>query len=274
MTTVGVVTGAARGMGQACAERFAQSFDVVVLVDVDEEGLGRTAAALRGAPATTVTQPADVTDRQHLRQLADGVAERGTLRALAHAAGISPTMADWRRILDVDLVGTARLVEELRPLAVEGTALVCFASMAAHLLLPSAQHEGDRAVDDPLANDLPGRLRHAVGDSLEEPGIAYAWAKRGIHRLVRREAVALGAVRARICSVSPGMIDTPQGRQEMAHQPAMTTLLGHTPLGRLGRADEVAALVSFLVSDEASFLTGTDVLIDGGVVGALAVTSG
>jgi NAD(P)-dependent dehydrogenase (short-subunit alcohol dehydrogenase family) len=72
-----------------------------------------------------------------------------------------------------------------------------------------------------------------------------------------------------VCSVSPGIIDTPQGRQEAESQPFMQELERRTPLGRLGRADEVAAVVAFIVSDEASFLTGVDVLVDGGVCAAV-----
>ena len=271
MPTVGIVTGAARGMGLACAGRLVDMVDRLVLVDLDEAGLTATAGDLstRSARAVVDTFVLDVTDDAGLQQLADRTRELGTLRSVAHAAGISPTMADWKRIFAVDLVGTARLAEALRPLVTTGTAMVCFASMAATFLGDAGPPAADQALDAPLDARLLDRLHDALGPSVEEPGAAYAWAKRGVRRFVQREAVRVGALGGRVCSVSPGSIDTPQGRQEAEQQPFMETILQRTPLGRLGRADELAAVVAFLLSDEASFLTGVDVLVDGGVCAAL-----
>ena len=132
----------------------------------------------------------------------------------------------------------------------------------------------DAVLDDPLRDGFLDALRSAVGPGIEDSGLAYAWAKRGVHRLVRRVAVPWGRRGARICSISPGMIDTPQGRQEAAAQPAMTMMLEHTPLGRFGTAEELAAVVAFAVSDEASFMTGIDLLVDGGVCAAIEGLSG
>jgi NAD(P)-dependent dehydrogenase (short-subunit alcohol dehydrogenase family) len=91
-----------------------------------------------------------------------------------------------------------------------------------------------------------------------------------VRRLVEREAASFGAVGTRICSVSPGTIDTPMGVQEFERQPGMRALESLAPLGRSGHADEIAAVVEFLLSDGASFLTGTDVLVDGGVCAAIS----
>lgn len=96
--------------------------------------------------------------------------------------------------------------------------------------------------------------------------MAYSWAKWGVRRLVEREAAAWGARRARICSVSPGIIDTPMGRLELDNQPMTPVMVEHIPLGRQGSPAEVAEVVPFLLSDAAAYVTGTDVLVDGGVV--------
>ena len=269
MTTVGIATGAGRGMGLECARRMAGLVDTLLLVDMDEASV--TAAAKEFAESGAAAEPfvADITDTDSLARLAGRVQQTGTLRAVAHAAGISPTMADWRRVLTVDLVGTALLCEALRPLAVPGTATVCFASMAPLLATTELDANVAGILDDPLDEQFTGRLREAVGPTVEDSGIAYAWAKRGVHRFVQAEAVRLGPAGARICSVSPGIIDTPQGQQEAAAHPTMERLVGLTPLRRTGLTAEVAAVVAFLLSDQASFVNGTDILIDGGVVAAV-----
>ena len=263
---VTVVTGAARGMGLACAHRLYRPGEPLVLVDVDLAGIRRVA---KGLGDGVVAYQCDVSDEAEVVGLAARVQELGSFRALAHAAGISPTMADWRRIMDVDLRGSALMLQAFRSLATTGSAAVCFASIAAHLLTASGDPSIDPIIEDPLADDFLERLDALNDARITDTGGAYGWAKRGVQRLVARESVSWGRKGARVCSVSPGMIDTPQGQQEYAAQPMMAFMLEHTPLGRFGQPDEIAAVVAFLLSDEASFLSGTDIVIDGAVVPAL-----
>ncbi|WP_067680408.1 SDR family oxidoreductase [Nocardia miyunensis] len=273
MSSVGIVTGAGRGMGYACAQRVAGMVDALLLVDRDAAtaNAARDVLAAENPSVTVQSVELDITDTEGLARLAERVGDLGELRAVAHAAGISPTMADWRRIFTVDLIGTALLAQTLRPLAVSGTATVCFASMAPLLDLTPPDPAALAILDDPLAPRFLDRLHEALGPAVENSGVAYGWAKRGVHRFVEREAVRLGPSGARICSVSPGMIDTPQGRQEAAEHASMAALVERTPLGRTGIADEVADVVAFALSDKASFLNGIDLLVDGGVVAAVRV---
>lgn len=276
MTSVGIVTGAGRGMGAACATLIADMVDVLLLVDLTEEQMAQTATTLRtvGHQARIETFPLDITDPVGLGRLVTRTTELGTLRAVAHAAGISPTMGDWRRILAVDLVGSALLTEALLPMAGPGTAVVCFGSIAATFLPQTPKPAVQAALAAPLAPDFADRLHDAIGPTIAHPGIAYSWAKLGVLRLVRREAVRYGRRGARICSVSPGIIDTPMGRQEAASRETNKNITEQTPLGREGRPEEVAGTAAFLLSDAASFINGIDILVDGGAHAAIVEAAG
>ncbi|MBV8949259.1 MAG: SDR family oxidoreductase [Actinobacteria bacterium] len=255
MTNVTVITGAARGMGRACLERLRGNADRLVAVDLD-------APDVDGA----VGIACDVSDAEAVDRLANRVRELGSLRGLAHAAGISPTMSDSRRVFEVDLVGTQLLLDAFEPLVEPGSAAVCFASSAAYVMsLQGDDPELDALVDDPL---VPGFLDRCAA-RLPDSGLAYGWAKRGVIRAAARASVTWGRRGGRVNSLSPGLIDTPMNAQEFASQPMMQVMLDSTPLARLGRAEEVADLVAFLLSDQASFVSGIDVLIDGAMLAGL-----
>ncbi len=201
MTRVGIVTGAGRGIGAACAARMVERVDLLVLADLD----GGAAAEVAGQLATPGTRcegvGADISDATAVAHLAGIAGHHGTLTMVAHAAGISPTMGTWDRMLSVDLVGTALIVDAIRPLVGQGSAVVCVASMAAQLIASHADPVIDRIIDQPLAPTLLEDYATAMGPGSEDPGMAYAWAKRGVRHLVEREASAFGSVGARICSV-------------------------------------------------------------------------
>jgi NAD(P)-dependent dehydrogenase (short-subunit alcohol dehydrogenase family) len=201
------------------------------------------------------------------------VRELGPLAAVLNVAGVSPTMADWKRVFEVDLVGTALVLQAMLELAQPGTVAVCWSSSSAHMgPMANPQPELTAAMADPLSPELYDRVHAVLGDVLDGEmgsGIGYGTAKRGVIQLVGRQATAWGAKGARICSISPGMIDTPMGRQEFEQQPAMAFMLQSTPLQRFGASAEIADLAAFVISPEAGFLTGIDILLDGGCTAAL-----
>jgi NAD(P)-dependent dehydrogenase (short-subunit alcohol dehydrogenase family) len=258
-----VVTGAARGIGAATARALAREGRRLLLCDLDGSALGEAARSL-GVEAVPLA--GDLTSARDRDALAIAVERAGGLAALAHVAGISGTMADARRILAVNLVATAQLLERLLPLAREGTAAVCVASQAGHMVGRGMTPETRAAIDEPLAPDFFARLEAAAGPVATAPAGAYALSKWAVQRLVVACAPAWGRRGARLVSVSPGIVDTGMGREELAaHGDAMRAILAKTPIGqRMGRSEELAAVIAFLCSDAASFVSGVDWLVDGG----------
>ncbi|MFE2068698.1 SDR family oxidoreductase [Streptomyces sp. NPDC059467] len=272
MTTVGIATGVGRGTGEECARRLVDMVDVLLLADRSETAASAVAKDLSGHGGHTVVEAlgVDVTDRDDLARLAEHADGLGTLRAVAHTETVPPEEGDWRRILGVDFVSGVLLAEALRPLAVAGTAFVYLASVSPLIAHIEPDPQVAAVLDTPLEGDFLTRIRDAIGPAVEDPAWAYPWATYGVHRFVRAEAVRLGPVGARVCSLSPGAIDTPETRMEAARHSSVRQLIEHTPLGRTGRCEEVAAVAAFLLSDGASFVSGVDIVVDGGLCAAVS----
>lgn len=165
--------------------------------------------------------------------------------------------------MEVNLIGTALIERAFLPLVTPGAAAILIASSAAHM-------GGFEIRNDPqLSNPLGPEFWEKIAPDLATPEDAYSVAKRGVILYTRAVAADWGARGGRIVSLSPGLINTPMGRQEAAGQPVMAKLLEVTALGREGQADEIASVVAFLTSKNASFISGTDVLVDGGMIAGL-----
>lgn len=256
-----VVVGAGSGMGAAVAKVLAPRGHLIV-ADVNLDAVTKVAEEIGG---DVEALPCDITDVDQVDALLARVRELGDLGAFVVSAGLSGSMANGRRILEVNLISTARIMTAVEPLLGPGSVGICFSSMSGYRVPQSPALLS--VLDEPLAPDFFEKLV-ALGTDPDQRG-AYPISKCGVHRLVRSLASAYGARGARIMSVSPGINDTPMNRLDEENNPIMLDFINAAPLGRRGKPEEVANVVAFLTSEGASFMTGSDVLIDGGMVAVI-----
>ena len=243
---VAIVTGAASGIGAASASLFAAEGACVALVDRDQEGLGQVAAALESRGAQVLTLPADVTSDAEARAGVERVlATWGRVDVLMTAAGISMggtvdtiEEAAWDRTFAVNVKGTYLWIHHaIKPMiAARSGAIVTVGSQ--------------------LAQSSPGR------------NAAYVASKGAIASFTKTMAVDHAAQGIRINALMPGVIDTPMPANSLkryADPEAMRTFWKHRhPMGRIGQPEEVARAALFLACEDASFITGTLLFVDGG----------
>jgi len=256
-----IVTGAASGMGRSAAGRFADRYDLI-LCDLHETGLG---AIADGAEICA----GDLAAPETIERLVTAIGDR-EVSALVHAAGVSPSMASAADIVRINLVASMALCDAIGPRMAAGGAAVLFASMGAYMLSDDTLLPLIEAVVD-----APPAERADAGDALAsaapDSGVAYGASKRGIVMLVRKRAVEWGRRGARIVSISPGLIETPMGRKEVDAAPSLMQMVDMSAAARFGRAEEIASAIGFLCSDAASFITGIDLIVDGGALAAIGL---
>ena len=260
---IAVITGAAGGMGAAVAARLAAAGWPLLLCDLEAGRLELIAAEFRAGGRSVQILAGDIADPSYPARLTAALAGRD-IGVFIHTAGLSPTMADGERILRVNFEATARLVETVRPRMAKGGCAVLIASSAAHMV---KSDEIDLALTEAVATRNSAPLLPLA----PRPEMAYPVSKRAVIRLVAHEATAFGARGARIVSISPGLIDTAMTRAEQTASEQIKLLLARTPLGRLGTADEIASVAIFLCSNDASYVTGCDIRVDGGTLASLGL---
>jgi NAD(P)-dependent dehydrogenase (short-subunit alcohol dehydrogenase family) len=238
--TVSVVTGAGSGIGRAVAIALGARGDTVVCADLDEASAAETTSA---AGASSMAIQLDVTHAPSCDEVIRGVvADHGRLDVLVTCAGIelggsAEQLSDdaWRRVIDVNLSGTfwcARAAGQTMIAAGNGGRIVLIGSINSRIALT-----GQAAY-----------CSSKGGVAMLGAALAVDWARHGIT----------------VNTVGPGVVDTPMSAASLADPDRRAMLMGRTPLGRPATADEIASVVAFLTSPDASYVTGAYIPIDGG----------
>ena len=206
----------------------------------------------------------DLASRDSIRSAVDQALQMGDLTMLVNAAGVSPSQAPIETILKVDLVGTAMLLEEVGDVIAPGGVGVTISSQSGHRMRQLTAEEDELLATTP-ADDLL-KLDMLRPERIDNTLHAYQMAKRCNEKRVMAEAVRWGERGARLNSISPGIIVTPLALDEIngPRGDFYKNMFANCPAGRPGTADEVANVAELLMSERGAFITGTDVLIDGG----------
>jgi NAD(P)-dependent dehydrogenase (short-subunit alcohol dehydrogenase family) len=272
MTNEVLVVVGVGGMGQAIARRQG-SGKAVLLADSSEETLGRVAQTMARDGYTVQTLVVDVSSPDAVDALARHATELGAITQIAHTAGLSPTQASAEAVLRVDLLGVALVLDAFGKIIAPGGAGVVIASMAGHLF-PALTAEQEHALAHTPVRELL-EVPHVNPDTVTDSALAYGLAKQANLISVRAASRIWGRRGARINSISPGAIATPMGQLELDSPigEGIRGLIAVSAAGRLGTPDEIAAAAAFLLGSGATFITGTDLLVDGGVVAGIRCSS-
>ncbi len=263
MGNVIVVIGAG-SIGQAIARRVSAG-KKLLLADLRQENANAAAAVFSDAGFDVSTATVDVSSRASVHALAQTATALGDVTGVIHAAGVSPSQASSATILNVDLYGTALVLEEFGNVIARGGSGIVIASQSGHRL-EAFTREQDAALATTPAEELlslPMLQPEQIKDSLH----AYQVSKRGNSLRVKAEAVRWGKRGARINTVSPGIIITPLANDELRgpRGEGYRRMIELCPVGRAGTPDEVGAVGALLMGPEGTFITGSDFLMDGGV---------
>jgi NAD(P)-dependent dehydrogenase (short-subunit alcohol dehydrogenase family) len=254
-TTLAVVTGAGSGIGQAIAVRLARAGHTCLLVGRRTARLAETAARIADESGSAIQLPADVTDPKDRARVLDAVDASGSpVAALVNNAGgsyatglFAHDLARWR---------------ENFALNVEAAAFLSFA------LLPRLQAQGGGAIVNIASVYASVAVNTGFYTRYPEQGpdgpvraVAYSASKGALLQLTRELAIAAAPMGVRVNALSPGMIAIDDRPLDAATHEA---LVAATPMHRLGRPEEIADVVHFLLSDAASFITGSELVADGG----------
>ena len=242
-TAIALVTGAAQGIGYACAEAIQETGAKVVVADINADGVAAAADKLGNG---TLALPCDMSDPDQITAMFDRIEDQlGPVSILVNNAGIAnpgdfleTSLEQFQAVIDVNLTGTFVALQ--------------------------------RAAKAMVANNIQGAVVNmsSINALVSIPTIAaYCASKGGVMQLTKAAALALAPHGIRVNAVGPGSIDTAMMAGVNANPEAMKMVMSRTPLQRIGSPREIGDVVAFLCSAKASYITGETIYVDGGRLG-------
>ena len=257
-----ILTGAGQ-IGMAIARRIGSGMKIVI-GDKSVENANAMARTMNQAGFDATPLEMDLSSRNSILHLIAEAQGYGNISMLVNAAGVSPSQASVETILQVDLYGTAVLLEEVGKVIMPGGTGVTISSQSGHRMPALTPEQDEQLAVTPAEELLALPLLHP--EQIKDTLHAYQMAKRCNVKRVMAEAVKWGARGARVHSISPGIVVTPLALDEFngPRGEFYKNMFAKCPAGRPGTADEIAHVAELLMGGKGSFITGADFLIDGG----------
>jgi NAD(P)-dependent dehydrogenase (short-subunit alcohol dehydrogenase family) len=241
---------------------------VIILGDINEKNLEIKANELRTQGLDVETLKVDAGDKESIDAFAQRAAEIGEVKYFIDTAGASPNQSSPEHIVKLDMLGTAYAIDEFAAVIANGGVGLVISSQTGYMMhfTPEVEHQLATVPSNEILD-----IDFVKNEAMRNSGIAYIASKRANQLRVRTAAATTwGDARARINTISPGVIVTPLAYDEFnAAGDSYQKMINTSAARRTGTVDEIANAAEFLLSEKASFITGSDLLIDGGVIAAI-----
>lgn len=258
----------AGSMGMAIAERVAQN-RIVLLGDISEKALETSRQKLEYSGYHVETMCVDASDKDSIYAFAKKAKELGNVKYYIHTAGASPNQTNPQHMIKLDLIGSAYALDAFGEVMAKDGAGILISSQTGYMLPQPLTNEEEYALTMTPADEL-SQLPILQSNVIVNSGIAYVMSKRANQLRVRKAAIDWGKRGARINTISPGVVVTPLAYDEFrAAGEGYQRMIEASAMHRVGNPAEIANAAQFLLSDQASFITGTDLLVDGGTIAAI-----
>lgn len=264
MKKVCVITGGGSGMGLETARIMGKDYYIIICGRTVKK-LESAVNQLKGEGIEVEAFPCDVSDYNSVETLAIYAKSKGKVAAVIHAAGMSPHMGDAKQIMEVNALGTININNAFYKVMEEGSCIIDVSSMSAYLtpkiIMPVRLYKYSISNPELFMKKIMKRI-HLFPKKVQA-GLSYGISKHFVIWFAKQDAARFGEKGARVISVSPGNFETPMGELEKEEADTFTKFCA---IKRFGHVEEIASLFAYCASESAGYLTGVDILCDGGLV--------